>query len=126
MKFIEGKLFLKVNRDKTGTGSVSGKKFQSYTFYFDKEGKCQLMLHPKTIDKLKMKLKKLTSRKWYGVCAAKRGIEFLCTRLGGMLQAGKDEIHAERHRRMAASSHLYMYMEELEESDDEDSQSHQM
>ena len=35
-KFVEGKLFLKVNRDKTVTGSVCGKKFLGYTFYFDK------------------------------------------------------------------------------------------
>ncbi|MBQ1626376.1 MAG: group II intron reverse transcriptase/maturase, partial [Prevotella sp.] len=56
------KLFLKVNRDKTGTGSVCGKKFLGYSFYFDKDGKCQLRLHPKTIDKLKATLKKLTGR----------------------------------------------------------------
>ena len=61
-KFIEGKLFLKVNRDKTGTGSVCGKKFLGYSFYFDKEGKCQLRLHPKTVMKLKAKLKDLTGR----------------------------------------------------------------
>ena len=61
-KFIEGKLFLKVNRDKTGTGSVCGKKFLGYSFYFDKDGKCQLRLHPKTIMKLKAKLKELTGR----------------------------------------------------------------
>jgi group II intron reverse transcriptase/maturase len=61
-KFIDGKLFLKVNRDKTGTGSVCGKKFLGYSFYFDKDGKCQLRLHPKTIDKLKATLKKLTGR----------------------------------------------------------------
>ena len=61
-KFIEGKLFLKVNRDKTGTGSVCGKKFLGYTFYFDKEGKCQLLLHAKTIAKLKAKLRELTGR----------------------------------------------------------------
>ena len=61
-KFIEGKLFLKVNHDKTGTGSVCGKKFLGYTFYFDKEGKCQFLLHPKTIMKLKAKLKELTGR----------------------------------------------------------------
>ena len=61
-KFIEGKLFLKVNRDKTGTGSVCGKKFLGYSFYFDKEGKCQLRLHPKTVMKLKAKLKELTGR----------------------------------------------------------------
>ena len=61
-KFIEGRLFLKVNRDKTGTGSVCGKKFLGYTFYFDGEGKCQFLLHPKTIMKLKAKLKELTGR----------------------------------------------------------------
>ena len=61
-KFIEGKLFLKVNRDKTGTGSVCGKKFLGYSFYFDKDGKCQLRLHPKTVTKLKAKLKDLTGR----------------------------------------------------------------
>lgn len=61
-KFIESKLFLKVNRDKTGTGSVCGKKFLGYSFYFDKDGKCQLRLHPKTIMKLKAKLKELTGR----------------------------------------------------------------
>ena len=61
-KFIEGKLFLKVNRDKTGTGSVCGKKFLGYSFYFDNENKCQLRLHAKTIDKLKAKLRMLTGR----------------------------------------------------------------
>ena len=61
-KFVEGKLFLKVNRDKTGTGSVCGKKFLGHSFYFDKEGKCQLRLHPKTVMKLKAKLKELTGR----------------------------------------------------------------
>ena len=60
-KFIEGKLFLKVNRDKTGTGSVCGKKFLGYTFYFNKEG-CQLTIHSKTMDKLKSRLRELTSR----------------------------------------------------------------
>ena len=60
-KFIEGKLFLKVNRDKTSTGSVRGKKFLGYSFYFDKDG-CQLRVHPKSIDKLKAKLKSLTGR----------------------------------------------------------------
>ena len=32
-KFIEGKLFLKVNREKTHVGSVHGQKFLGYTFY---------------------------------------------------------------------------------------------
>jgi len=54
--------FDNVNHDKTGTGSVCGKKFLSYTFYFDKDGKCQLRLHAKTIAKLKAKLRELTGR----------------------------------------------------------------
>lgn len=61
-KFIEDKLFLKVNRDKTGTGSVCGKKFLGYTFDYDKEGKCLLRLHPKTVVKLKARLRQLTGR----------------------------------------------------------------
>lgn len=61
-KFIEGKLFLKVNLDKTGIGSVCGKKFLGYSFNFDQAGKCQLRLHPKTIMKLRAKLKELTGR----------------------------------------------------------------
>ena len=32
-KFIEGKLFLKVNREKTHVGSVNGQKFLGYSFY---------------------------------------------------------------------------------------------
>ncbi len=60
-KFIEVKLFLKVNRDKTSTGSVNGKKFLGYSFYFNKDG-YQLRVHPKSIDKLKAKLKSLTGR----------------------------------------------------------------
>ena len=31
-KFIEGKLFLKVNREKTHVGSVHGQKFLGYSF----------------------------------------------------------------------------------------------
>ena len=31
-KFIEGKLFLKVNREKTHVGSVNGQKFLGYSF----------------------------------------------------------------------------------------------
>lgn len=32
-KFIEGKLYLKVNREKTHVGSVNGQKFLGYSFY---------------------------------------------------------------------------------------------
>jgi len=58
-RFIEGKLFLKVNREKTVVSYVRGVKFLGYSFYVNK-GKCLLAVHPKT--KLKAKLKELTSR----------------------------------------------------------------
>jgi hypothetical protein len=43
---LQGSTLQEVNRDKMGTGSVCGKKFLGYTFYFDKEGKCQFFLQP--------------------------------------------------------------------------------
>ena len=60
-RFIEGKLHLKVNRDKTVVSYVQGVKYLGYSFYVMK-GKCQLTVHPKAKAKMKAKLKELTSR----------------------------------------------------------------
>ena len=60
-KFIEKKLHLKVNREKTEVGRVRGMKFLGYSFYESTEG-WRLTLHSKTLLKLKVKLKRLTSR----------------------------------------------------------------
>lgn len=60
-RFIEGKLFLKVNRDKTVVSYVRGVKYLGYSFYVNK-GNCLLTVHPKTKTKMKTKLKELTSR----------------------------------------------------------------
>ncbi len=67
-RFIEGKLFLKVNREKTVVSYVRGVKFLGYSFYVNK-GKCLLAVHPKTKTKMKPKLaakrksKKKTSKR---------------------------------------------------------------
>lgn len=61
IRFIEGKLFLKVNRDKTVVSYVRGVKFLGYSFYMMR-GKCLLTVHPKSKSKMKSKLKELTSR----------------------------------------------------------------
>ena len=59
--FIEGKLFLKVNREKSKVAHVRGVKFLGYTFYvYRDEGR--LRIHPKSIQKMKAKIKMLTSR----------------------------------------------------------------
>lgn len=60
-RFIEGKLFLKVNREKTVVSYVRGVKYLGYSFYVNK-GKCLLTVHPQTKTKMKAKLKELTSR----------------------------------------------------------------
>ena len=61
MPYIEGKLFLKVNREKTKVAHVSKVKYLGYSFYRYK-GKCKMRVHSKSIAKMKAKLKELTSR----------------------------------------------------------------
>lgn len=61
IQFIETKLYLKVNRDKTSVGYVRGKKFLGYSFYVS-NGECHWSVHPQSITKMKVRLKDLTSR----------------------------------------------------------------
>ena len=61
MQYIEGKLFLKVNLEKTKVAYISKVKYLGYSFYRYK-GKCRMRVHPKSVDKMKAKLKQLTSR----------------------------------------------------------------
>lgn len=61
ISFIEEKLFLKVNRDKSQTAAISKVKFLGYSFYRLK-GEGRLRLHPKSGAKMKAKIKELTSR----------------------------------------------------------------
>lgn len=60
-QFIERKLFLKVNKDKSESVPISKVKFLGYSFYRVK-GEGRLRIHPKSVSKLKAKLKELTSR----------------------------------------------------------------
>lgn len=60
-RFIEGKLFLKVNRDKSQTAPLSRVKFLGYSFY-RMRGEGRLRIHPKSVAKMKAKLRVLTSR----------------------------------------------------------------
>ena len=59
--FIEDKLYLKVNKDKTVVAHVKDVKFLGHGFYINK-GKGLLRVHPKSIIKMKEKIKALTSR----------------------------------------------------------------
>lgn len=59
--FIEGKLFLKVNRKKTSVAHISKVKYLGYAFYRYK-GKCRFRVHPKSVTKMKYKIRELTKR----------------------------------------------------------------
>lgn len=59
--FIEGKLFLKVNRDKSQVAYVRDIKFLGYSFYVVK-GEGRLRIHPKSVTRMKTRIKELTSR----------------------------------------------------------------
>ena len=59
--FIEGKLYLKVNRKKTSVAHISKVKYLGYAFYRYK-GKCRFRVHPKSVAKMKDKIRELTKR----------------------------------------------------------------
>lgn len=61
LPFIERKLFLKVNRKKTKVAYISKVKYLGYSFYRYK-GKCRFRVHPKTVSKMKDKIRQLTDR----------------------------------------------------------------
>ena len=60
--YIENKLFLKVNREKTVVSYIRGVKFLGYSFRIAKGGVTALYVHPKSIAKMKAKIRELTCR----------------------------------------------------------------
>lgn len=61
LPYIEGKLFLKVNKEKTTVAHISKIKFLGYSFY-RKKGEGRLRIHAKSVSKMREKIKELTSR----------------------------------------------------------------
>jgi RNA-directed DNA polymerase len=59
--FIENKLFLRVNKEKSKVCQIREVKFLGYSFYKHK-GEGRLRIHPKSVQKIKAKIKTLTSR----------------------------------------------------------------
>ena len=60
-QFIEKRLELKVNRDKSAVDHLTNRKFLGFSFYC-KEGVTRIRVHPKSLKRLKAKLKELTGR----------------------------------------------------------------
>jgi len=61
LPFIEGKLFLKVNREKTKVAHVNYVKYLGYSFYIYR-GEGRLRIHPKSVRKFKDKVREVTGR----------------------------------------------------------------
>ena len=76
--YIEGRLFLKVNRNKTSVAHISKVKYLGYSFYRYK-GKCRLRVHPKSVTKMKNKIRELTDRSngWGNEYRALKLIQFI-------------------------------------------------
>jgi group II intron reverse transcriptase/maturase len=60
-QFIEKRLKLKVNRDKSAVDYPTNRKFLGFSFYYFK-GMTRIRVHPKSLKRLKARLKELTGR----------------------------------------------------------------
>ena len=61
VRFLEDKLKLKVNREKSAVDFATKRKFLGFSFYFAKGG-ARIRVHRKSIDRLKAKMKGITGR----------------------------------------------------------------
>ncbi len=76
IEFIEDSLFLKVNRSKTSVVYFNRIKFLGYSFYKYK-GVIRFRIHPKSISKLRAKIRELTSRSnGWGNVRRKRALSY--------------------------------------------------
>lgn len=73
VSFVEKKLFLKVNREKTKVDLAWMLKFLGFSFYKSKDG-VRVRIHPKSIIKMKAKVKLLTGRS-FGLSNEERPIK---------------------------------------------------
>ena len=73
VSFVEKKLFLKVNKEKTKVDLAWKLKFLGFSFYKSKDG-VRVRIHPKSIAKMKAKVKLLTGRS-FGLSNEERPIK---------------------------------------------------
>jgi group II intron reverse transcriptase/maturase len=79
LPYIEGKLFLRANREKTQVAYVSQVKYLGYSFYIHK-GEGKLRIHPQSVRKFKDKIREITGR------SNGMGIEARKTRLNQVIR----------------------------------------
>jgi hypothetical protein len=77
--YIERKLFLRVNREKTQTAHINRVKYLGYSFYIYK-GEGRLRIHPQSVRRFKDKVREITGR------SNGMGIEFRKNRLNRLIR----------------------------------------
>lgn len=116
--FIEGRLHLKVNKEKTVVSYVRGVKCLGYSFYINK-GKCLLTVHPQDQNQDASPLERADgSQQWHGLCQAKKGTPPLHKGLGELLSPCHYEETDRGNRRVVTATLAYVYMEVMEASQD--------
>ena len=79
LPYIERKLFLRMNREKTQTAHINRVKYLGYSFYIYK-GEGRLRIHPKSVRSFKDKVREITGR------SNGMGIEFRKNRLNRLMR----------------------------------------
>ncbi len=86
--YIEKKLFLKVNREKTQTVYINGVKHLGYSFYIGKD-EGRLRIHPQSVRRFKYKVREITgAQQRDGHCVQEEPPESVNSRMDGLFQAG--------------------------------------
>ena len=95
-RFIEEKLKLKVNKDKSAVERPWKLKFLGFSFYYKKD-EVRIRVHPKSVEKFKQKLKEITGRSnamsmWQRMLKLKQAITgwvnyFSIADMGGLVRA---------------------------------------
>jgi len=60
-RLLEGKVKLKVNKEKSNVDLVTRRKFLGFSFYFDRKG-AQVRIHEKSYSRFKEKIREITNR----------------------------------------------------------------
>ena len=60
--YLENKLYVKVNQEKTTVAYITKIKFLGFGFYIDKSGNAQITVHNKSKEKMKKRIREITKR----------------------------------------------------------------
>ena len=61
-RYLEEKLFVKVNQEKTKVAYITDIKFLGFGFYIEKSGNVRITVHKKSKEKMKKRIKEITKR----------------------------------------------------------------